>query len=68
MYYTTSGSVRGSCGHRHRTVAAATKCMRRDHEGCVSQGGYSDRIILFVHVDGQSRTLTRYEASEGERE
>jgi len=42
-YYTTSGSVRGQCGHHHRTREAAERCLERDRRGCRSQGGYSDR-------------------------
>ncbi len=56
--YTTSGSVRGCCGHRHRTLGAAVACLRRDQDGCASQGGYSDRDI--IRSDGNPLT-------EGER-
>ena len=48
--YTTIGSVRGCCGHQHRTIEAAKRCADRDHAGCVSQGGYSDRSV--VYADG----------------
>ena len=44
--YTSSGNVRGDCGHQHRTIAAAAKCSQRDQAGCRSQGGYSDREIV----------------------
>lgn len=53
--YTTQGSVRGSCGHVHRTERAAEACAARDERGCASQGGYSDRGV---------RTLTRAQARE----
>lgn len=29
--YTAVGSVRGSCGHAHRTAIAAHRCAVRDH-------------------------------------
>lgn len=44
--YTTTGSVRGDCGHRHRTDTGALACLQRDRAGCRRQGGYSDRRIV----------------------
>jgi hypothetical protein len=52
--YTTAGSVRGTCGHNHKTIVAAEKCLQSDRDGCGSQGGYSDRQI--VRADGQALT------------
>lgn len=46
--YICDGSVRGWCGIQHRTEAAAEACIKRDHAGCSSQGGYSDRIVKTV--------------------
>ena len=43
--YTTIGSVRGCCGHKHRTIKAAVDCIKRDQSGCAIQGGYSDRDV-----------------------
>lgn len=43
--YVTDGAVRGACGHRHRTLAGAERCLARDQAGCATQGGYSDRSI-----------------------
>jgi len=43
--YTTIGSVRGDCGHKHRNIWAAARCLANDQAGCASQGGYSDRRI-----------------------
>ena len=57
--YTTEGSVRGSCGHRHRTLDAARACLRRDENGCASQGGYSDRVI--TDADGSGRKFFSHE-------
>ena len=51
MTYTCSGSVRGSCGHKHRTVGAAERCRQRDADGCRSQGGYTDRSVC--RTDGE---------------
>ncbi len=61
--YTTRGSVRGSCGHNHRTLKAAEKCIQADQARCRSQGGYSDRVTLVVS-DGVSRPLTESEYEE----
>jgi hypothetical protein len=44
--YSTHGSVRGSCGHEHRSVEAAARCLRKDMADCVSVGGYSDRSVV----------------------
>ena len=43
--YHAIGSVRGSCGHRHRSLRTACKCLRKDELDCESVGGYSDRHI-----------------------
>lgn len=51
--YEAVGGVRGSCGHKHRTIAAAEMCRRRDSNACASLGGgaYSDREVR--RVDGE---------------
>jgi len=56
-HYTCDGSVRGKCGHQHQTQAAARRCIERDHHGCASQGGYSDRHVVVVGSDGSCRLL-----------
>lgn len=43
--YTMTGSVRGNCGHKHRTISGAAACSVRDQRDCQSVGGYSDRRI-----------------------
>lgn len=43
--YTTYGSVRGDCGHQHRTIEAAQRCADRDNRDCRKIGGYSDRRV-----------------------
>lgn len=45
MSYESSGSVRGSCGHRHRSIRMAYLCLCADRLGCRMQGGYSDRDV-----------------------
>lgn len=55
--YTCRGSVRGSCGHAHRSAATALRCCQRDQAGCERQGGYSDRVV--VRTDGEP--LTSYD-------
>jgi hypothetical protein len=47
-YYITTGSVRGTCPHKHRTESGAESCLQRDREGCNRQGGYSDRAVVEV--------------------
>ncbi len=46
-YYHCKGSVRGDCGHHHRTLISADKCLKRDRKGCKKQGGYSDRYVIY---------------------
>jgi hypothetical protein len=55
--YTTHGSVRGGCGHTHRTLDATERCRQRDADECASLGGgaYSDRQV--VHSDMSALTL-----------
>ena len=45
IYFMCWGPIRGACGHKHRTLAAAERCLERDRRGCATQGGYSDRTI-----------------------
>lgn len=46
IIYTTAGSVRGCCGHKHHTREDAEQCLADDQAGCQRARGYSDRIIL----------------------
>ena len=55
-HYSTHGSVRGCCGHKHRTIDAAQRCVQSDQSGCKSQGGYSDRSVIVIE-DGEERDL-----------
>ena len=43
--YITSGPVRGSCNHLHRTIKGAFICLLRDRRKCSHSGGYSDRWL-----------------------
>jgi hypothetical protein len=58
-YYTTEGNIRGACGHKHRTLDTALACIAKDNEGCVSQGGYSDRQV--VEMPAKRRITSFYE-------
>lgn len=49
--YTTYGSVRGACGHHHRSIGAATRCAAKDQRDCKRVGGYSDRYVR--RTDGE---------------
>ena len=62
-YYVAYGSVRGSCGHRHRTIGSAQRCIDSDMSGCARQGGYSDRYVT-VREDGHEVDLTDAEVNE----
>lgn len=61
--YTTKGNVRGCCGHKHRSLETAVKCLRDDQVGCGRQGGYSDRQI--VRTDGEDLTEDEHYAVDG---
>lgn len=56
-YFMCMGSVRGRCKHKHRTIAGANRCLRRDKMGCAMQGGYSDRILYKVEILSDSATM-----------
>lgn len=53
--YTTHGSVRGGCGHQHRTLAAALGCAEADQRDCREAGGYSDRHVRTWTPEGPER-------------
>jgi hypothetical protein len=57
--YTCTGYVRGNCGHKHRNLRTAAKCLGDDIVGCRKQGGYSDRIVL--PLDGKPLTMDEIE-------
>jgi hypothetical protein len=66
--YTTIGSVRGSCGHAHRTIGAALACANRDNRAVKRGNGsssYSDRGV--VRSDGQRLTEREQEALDDAR-
>jgi hypothetical protein len=58
--YTTRGSLRGCCGHNHRTMTAAVRCLLSDQSGCRNHAGYSDRVIRVTDC-GDERALTNDE-------
>ena len=66
--YTTTGSVRGACGHAHRTLWGAIKCQQADHRGCAKQGGYSDRTIRKVIPAAGGRHAEELDLTDAERE
>jgi hypothetical protein len=45
VMYECVGDIRGSCGHKHRTLSGAKRCLLDDRAGCSNQGGYSDRMV-----------------------
>lgn len=59
MSFIVEGSVRGNCGHKHRTLSGAVKCLERDQNGRHSQHGYSDRSIYEIDEAGNQTLLIR---------
>jgi hypothetical protein len=59
VYYTTNGSVRGSCHHQHQTFEAALACANKDGRQCsqVSRASYSDRDVIKVAADGSRQRV-----------
>ena len=62
-YYYCDGSVRGACGHKHRTIVGAAKCCERDTKGCLKVGGYSDRWLRKVK-EGEKVNISEEENKE----
>ena len=48
--YTTDGSLRGRCGHQHKTIEKAAQCLDDDEAWCRAQGadGHTDRRIVVI--------------------
>lgn len=67
--YTTGASsdVRGCCGHKHRSVEAAKRCLENDARACRQRGGYSDRTRI-VRSDGLWNTAVGLELGDEWRE
>ena len=59
-YWTCKGSVRGTCGHKHKAVRTAFACLQDDAARCRQQGGYSDRKIIGVE-DGEEFAAIPYD-------
>lgn len=64
--YRCVGSVRGWCGHKHRTLSGALRCLQDDSDGCGRQGGYSDREVLVYEGDErQDKTVLIHNGDYG---
>lgn len=53
-YFIGYGSVRGECGHKHRTPRTAALCVERDARACKRLPGgnsYSDRLVIAQESD-----------------
>ena len=46
--WTTYGLSRGGCGHEHRTLGLARRCLGYDRARCSRVGVVSDRKLLQV--------------------
>lgn len=53
-YYVAEGSVRGECGHRHKSASAAYRCACKDANDCSRLAGnaYSDRSVWGYDENG----------------
>ena len=51
-HFVAYGPVRGECGHRHSTYAAAKKCAAKDQRSC----RHSDRQVDGVWADKHGNT------------
>lgn len=67
VYYTTYGSVCGDCGHQHRTIEAAARCVAK-HSAMIkrcSGNGYSDRrVVRCADWNREGDPLTQDEQSK----
>lgn len=61
--YTTTSAKRGECGHRHRSIASALRCLEKDEASARARGETSDRRILADDGDGL-RALTPAETDQ----
>lgn len=60
MHFSNIGSIRGCCGHKHRSLKSATKCLKDDQQDCEKQGGYSDRLTKIIEK-GEVKELSANE-------
>lgn len=60
--YTTIGPLRGRCGHQHKTIESAVKCLDEDEAWCRERGvgGHTDRRIVVLGA-GPKRELNHTE-------
>lgn len=62
--YQAVGSVRGNCGHHHRTLSGLARCILADQRDCRAAGGYSDRYPRYSDGEQLSeRDNAAYEAA-----
>ena len=74
-YYEAIGSVRGSCGHKHRTQESAERCCERDQRAVSRLNGsgsltrtYSDRRVVERRVVERARISVGMRVCSGEGE
>jgi hypothetical protein len=48
-----TSQTRGSCSHRHLTIAGAAECAFRYERDCEKQGIYTDRRLVVRNGDEQ---------------
>ena len=57
-HWTSYGLVRGQCGHRHREVDSAIRCISHDRVACKREGGDSDRSVWLIDDNGYLKGST----------
>jgi hypothetical protein len=61
--YSTTGPIRGECGHKHRHIDDAIECLEDDDRWCIERGGRTDRRICAVCSPGGWRELNADEVA-----
>lgn len=66
-YYTTWGPQRGGCGHQHRSIEAAFRCVLADRRKSRRRSRVTpaDRVIqVMVSIDGSAPTVSSWRMAE----
>jgi len=67
LRYSTTGPLRGQCGHVHKRLELAIACLDADDAWCIERGGRTDRRIFAVATPGGWRELNADERAAVER-
>lgn len=61
--WTTLGPVRGGCGHAHKTIGLALRCLIAEMRDCCREGCFSDRMV-YEFVGSSRGTPIRLDSEE----